>query len=92
MAGSMTAVDAQQFEETIHGHPMDRIHEEIYHLLISHRATYARPLNSNEIGHALNVTPSYVREQAGLLIRLNMVAVRRGRGGGYYVLCRIRTA
>lgn len=61
------------------------IHQEILRLLIQHQASYARPLSSAELGLALRVTPSYVREQARLLRRRRLLSVRRGRGGGYYL-------
>lgn len=65
--------------------PLEAIQEEILALLIRQEATYARPVSSAFIGDMLNVTPSYVREQAGELVRRRLIGVRRGRGGGYYL-------
>jgi len=61
------------------------IHEEILKILSTREASYARPTTSEEIGAALNVSPSYVRERMSALRKRNLVGVRRGRGGGYYV-------
>lgn len=61
------------------------IHEEILKILNKHGASYANPISSEEMGVALNVTPSYIREQIRFLQTLNLIGVRRGRGGGYYI-------
>lgn len=61
------------------------IHEEILKLLRKNKATYACPVSSEEMGEFLNVTPSYIREQIRVLQNLNLIGVRRGRGGGYYI-------
>lgn len=61
------------------------IHEEILKVLRKNKATYARPISSDEMGETLNVTPSYIREQIKVLQKLDLIGVRRGRGGGYYI-------
>jgi DNA-binding IscR family transcriptional regulator len=61
------------------------IHEEILRILKQKDSSYACPVRSQEIGDALNVSPSYVREMTALLQGLDLVRVRRGRGGGYYL-------
>ena len=62
------------------------IQKEIIRFLQIKRATYAQPVNSEKIGGYLNVTPSYVREQAKRLEKKGVIAVRRGPGGGYFYL------
>ncbi len=62
------------------------IQKEIVRFLRINRATYAQPVNSEKIGGHLNVTPSYVREQAKRLEKQGVIAVRRGPGGGYFYL------
>lgn len=61
------------------------IHHEILKQLRGLNATYAYPITSIQLGTMLNVTPSYIREQVKILQVLNLIGVRRGRGGGYYV-------
>ncbi|HHV94527.1 MAG TPA: AsnC family transcriptional regulator [Firmicutes bacterium] len=61
------------------------LHKEILRVLIEKDSSYARPVRSQEIGEALNVSPSYVREMTTLLQDRDLVRVRRGRGGGYYI-------
>lgn len=65
---------------------MSPIHEEILKVLRAKGATYAFPICSDVLGEALNLNPSYVREQVRLLQKLQLVGVRRGRGGGYFLL------
>ncbi len=62
------------------------IQKEIIRLLQKKGATYAHPLKSKEMGEKLNVTPSYIREQAKILEKKGVIAVRRGPGGGYFFL------
>ncbi|MCL6450618.1 MAG: Rrf2 family transcriptional regulator [Acetobacteraceae bacterium] len=64
---------------------LNGIHEEIVKVLSCRAASYARPSSSDEIGRALNVSPSYVRGCIRPLVELRVVGVRRGRGGGYYL-------
>lgn len=47
-------------------------------------ASYWQAIPSRAIARALNLFPSYVREQAHQLILKGLVGVRQGRGGGYY--------
>lgn len=61
------------------------IHEEILRILSLRKASYAAPIPSVELASALNVAPSYIRQQVAVLRALRMVGVRRGRGGGYYL-------
>ncbi len=63
-----------------------QIHREIVECLKDNEATFAHPLSSEELGKIINVTPSYVRERMQLLVALDMVGVRHGRGGGYYII------
>lgn len=62
------------------------IQREILKLLEKQKATYANPMTSSQLGATLKVTPSYVREQIQELLKIHKVAVRKGRGGGYYLL------
>jgi hypothetical protein len=62
------------------------LHEEVIKLLVQHETSYAKPMNSEEIGEILKVTPSYIRSQLSLLIKQKVAGVRRGNGGGYYVI------
>lgn len=60
------------------------LHEEVLRLLVQYNTSYARPMNSHEIGEILRVTPSYIRSQLSQLVKNQQVGVRRGNGGGYY--------
>ena len=60
------------------------IQKEILRLLRKKGASYADPVSSEKMGEKLNVTPSYVREQAKQLEKKGVIAVRRGPGGGYF--------
>lgn len=62
------------------------LHEEVFKLLVRHETSYAKPMNSQEIGEILKVTPSYIRSQLSQLVKLKLVGVRRGNGGGYYAI------
>jgi DNA-binding IscR family transcriptional regulator len=44
------------------------------------------PMNSRDIGETLKVTPSYVRGQLAQLVKKDIVRVRHGNGGGYYII------
>gem|GEM_PF-1708116 len=61
------------------------LQEEILQILRTGQASYARPMNSREIGQRLNITPCYIRKQLGALVARRLVGVRRGSGGGYYI-------
>jgi DNA-binding IscR family transcriptional regulator len=61
------------------------LHEEVFKLLAQHETSYAKPMNSEKIGEILKVTPSYIRSQLSQLVKLRLVRVRRGNGGGYYL-------
>ncbi len=61
------------------------VQREILRVLEKHNATYAYPLSSEEISRAINVTPSYVREQAQEMQDRGLIKARRGPGGGYYL-------
>ncbi|MDR3562379.1 MAG: Rrf2 family transcriptional regulator [Negativicutes bacterium] len=65
---------------------MNSLHHEVFLLLTKKATSYAQPMNSQEIGEILKVTPSYVRSQLSQLVKDNLVGVRRGNGGGYYVI------
>ena len=65
--------------------PLMPIHEEILRILTARKASYATPIPSEELATALNVAPSYVRQQVAVLRAMRVVGVRRGRGGGYYL-------
>jgi DNA-binding IscR family transcriptional regulator len=62
------------------------LHEEVFKLLIQHETSYAKPMNSQVIGKLLKVTPSYIRSQLSQLVKLRLVGVRKGNGGGYYLM------
>lgn len=65
------------------------IHEQLLKALREAQATYASPASSEMLGQALHLTPSYVREQAQVLQALDLIGVRRGRGGGYFLRERV---
>jgi DNA-binding IscR family transcriptional regulator len=65
---------------------VNNLHQEMLLLLLRHDSSYAKPMKSQEIGATLKVTPSYVRGQLSLLVQKQVVGVRRGNGGGYYVI------
>ncbi|EIW20916.1 MULTISPECIES: Rrf2 family transcriptional regulator [Pelosinus] len=62
------------------------LHEEVFKLLDQQETSYAKPMNSKEIGKILKVTPSYIRSQLSQLVKIRQVGVRRGNGGGYYLM------
>lgn len=64
---------------------MPVIQIEILKLLYNLKSNYANPVNSRELGKLLNVTPSYIREQAKKLQKEGYVSVRKGPGGGYFL-------
>jgi len=66
------------------------IHHEIIRVLQENQATYVNPVTSEMIGDALNITPSYIREQILMLQKMNLVGVRRGPGGGYFIVSQRR--
>ncbi|MDI6869882.1 MAG: Rrf2 family transcriptional regulator [Bacillota bacterium] len=61
------------------------MHREILRTLAEAQASYAHPVSSERVAQALNLTPSYVREQVQVLRSMALVDVRRGRGGGYFL-------
>lgn len=65
---------------------MNHLHYEILHLLTQKTTSYAWPMNSREIGEILQVTPSYIRSQLSQLVKEGRIGVRRGSGGGYYLI------
>ncbi len=64
---------------------LPRVQEEILRVLKERSSSYSNPISSREISRVLNITPSYVREQARPLKQHDLVNVRRGQGGGYYL-------
>lgn len=64
----------------------NHLHREVLKLLFHHETSYAKPMNSQQIGQMLKVTPSYIRSQLAQLVKINLVGVRRGIGGGYYMI------
>lgn len=62
------------------------LHAEVLRLLHEEGSAYAQPVDSVEIGKALNVTPSYIRSQLTSLVKAGVIGVRRGNGGGYYLI------
>ena len=62
------------------------LHEELISLLRKEKSSYAAPVNSEYIGQKLRISPSYVRTQMCCLIKNKQAAVRRGNGGGYYLI------
>lgn len=65
---------------------MNNLHREIVLLLTRKATSYSSPMNSRKIGEILKVTPSYVRGQLSILVKRDVVSVRRGNGGGYYII------
>jgi predicted transcriptional regulator len=64
------------------------VHQEILRALAEAKASYAHPVCSETLARELNLTPSYVREQAQVLRTMDLVEARRGRGGGYFLRVR----
>ena len=60
------------------------VQRHILHYLRQCGATYWKAVPSEVIGAALNLYPSYVREQARGLVTRGLLGVRQGRRGGYY--------
>ncbi|MFZ5639694.1 MAG: Rrf2 family transcriptional regulator [Bacillota bacterium] len=61
------------------------VQREILKTLKNYKATYAHPVSSEEISKVINVTPSYVREQAQDMQNKGLIRARRGPGGGYFI-------
>ncbi len=59
------------------------IHHEIINILLTRRASYSEPLNSEELAKMLHVNPSYLRLQ--MLLLKKIIGVRRGKHGGYFL-------
>ncbi|MFW5962093.1 MAG: Rrf2 family transcriptional regulator [bacterium] len=64
----------------------DYLLEQIVFFLKEGKASYASPINSDEIGKKFNITPSYVRKKIKKLKNNKVIGVRRGVGGGYFIL------
>ncbi|NLK07683.1 MAG: Rrf2 family transcriptional regulator [Firmicutes bacterium] len=64
---------------------ISELHGEILCILKKKDSSYARPVKSEDIGRALNISPSYAREMLSELRKRNLVRARRGKGGGYYI-------
>lgn len=47
---------------------------------------YTSPMTSKELGNRLNVNPAYIRERANGLLKAGLIQVRRGPGGGYFII------
>lgn len=62
------------------------LHKEILKVLQDSKACYSRPVSSAQIAKLLNITPSYIRGSVMPLKKHNMVGVRRGSGGGFFLL------
>ena len=60
------------------------VQQQILDYLYQCGANYWQAVPSQVIAKALNLFPSYVREQAHQLVRKGLIGVRQGRGGGYY--------
>jgi hypothetical protein len=65
---------------------VSNLHQEILWLLVHNETSYAKPMNSEQLGRLLHVTSAYVRSQLSCLVKENLVGVRRGNGGGYYMM------
>jgi DNA-binding IscR family transcriptional regulator len=61
------------------------LQQEIVKVLKGKNARYSRPVSSFELSRNLNVTASYIRQHIVKLEKLNMVGVRRGSGGGFFL-------
>lgn len=61
------------------------VQRHILHYLRRSGATYRHAAPSSVIAAALNLYPSYVREQARELVNRGLLCVRPGRRGGYYL-------
>lgn len=61
------------------------VQRHILHYLRRSGATYRQAAPSSVIAAALNLYPSYVREQARDLVNRGLLCVRPGRRGGYYL-------
>jgi len=65
---------------------LNNVQREILRALRQNKASYAFPLSSDRLSKELHVTPSYVREQTRAMREKGMVQVRRGPGGGYFII------
>ncbi len=68
----------------------DYLENQILILLKDKNASYAFPLNSKEIGESLNITPSYIRKKIKKMEDDGLIGVRKGSGGGYFLIERSR--
>lgn len=64
----------------------DIVEKRILELMADRKPVYAHAMTSEEIGEALNLTPSYVREKMRTLVKRSLIQVRRGPKGGYYLM------
>jgi DNA-binding IscR family transcriptional regulator len=62
------------------------LQQEIVKILTTDNATYSHPMTSDELSHRLNVTASYIRQTMMKLQKMNVVGVRHGSGGGFFLL------
>jgi DNA-binding IscR family transcriptional regulator len=61
------------------------LQEEIMRVLREREARYSNPVSSYELAQRINITPSYIRQNIIKLKKLNVVGVRRGGGGGFFL-------
>jgi DNA-binding IscR family transcriptional regulator len=67
-------------------HRLSFLQQEIVKELTKLNAGYRNPVSSFQLAESLNVNPSYIRRNINKLKAIKMVGVRRGTGGGYFLV------
>ena len=61
------------------------LEKEILATLKLKETSYANPMPSYELGKKLNVSPAHIRSVIRNLKNLEIIGVRKGPGGGYFL-------
>ncbi len=80
LQGKYPADEQEDFED------ISELQKKMVELLKKMEAVYSQPVSSNRLGERLNLTPSYVRKIIKPLQDKGLLDVRRGKGGGYYLM------
>lgn len=64
---------------------LSSLEKEILIILKLEETSYANPMPSYELGKRLNVSPAHIRSVIRNLKKLELVGVRKGPGGGYFL-------
>lgn len=62
------------------------LQQEIIKELREKNACYRSPVSSFDLSRSLNVNPAYVRRCVGKLKQIKLIGVRRGVGGGFFLI------